>query len=306
MKKLSLTIMFILAVFFAIDRAGGGIMRFITRHSQSVQAPKICHLAEKGDEDVLLLGTSRCHCHYVPHIIADSLQMTVYNGGVDASNSIYSHYMALCFVLEHHKPKVVCLELMTSDYQPSEQPFGTIARFAPYYGQSKRADSLFAVAGMAWRYRLSHLYRYNATSLTSVTGMIQNMEANNDNGFYALKKTDTPNPTLEKEQTDTSVDCMKLDYVQRFINLCRQNGISLVFTISPRYSIVSSSHYDILKTIAKSNGVPFLDYHTQGLFLDNPEYFRDPEHLWEEGARRYSSVFASDLKRILSQQDTSY
>ena len=92
---------------------------------------------------------------------------------------------------------------------------------------------------------------------------------------------------------------MKLEYIQKFINLCQAYKIKLVFMISPMYTAVDEHHYDVLKTIAQRNEIPFLDYHTQGLYLDHPEYFKDVEHLWDKGARLYSSIFASDLKRIL-------
>ena len=69
--------------------------------------------------------------------------------------------------------------------------------------------------------------------------------------------------------------------------------------ISPNYTKIDDNHYDALKAIAKRNKLPFLDYHTKGLYDDHPEYFMDPSHLWDRGARLYSSVFASDLRRVL-------
>ena len=72
-----------------------------------------------------------------------------------------------------------------------------------------------------------------------------------------------------------------------------------MFMVSPTYTEVSSDYYDVLKGIAKKNDIPFLDYHTKGLFLDHPDYFRDPSHLRDKGARAYSSIFASHLKGVL-------
>ena len=73
--------------------------------------------------------------------------------------------------------------------------------------------------------------------------------------------------------------------------------------VSPYYSIVGSHHYDVLKQVASEYNIPFFDYHTAGLYLDHPEYFWDEMHLWDKGARRYSSVFAGDLKRVLQNID---
>lgn len=301
MKKVISGILIIVFTFLLTDRVGGYVMGIAFKHSQSVQAPKLCHLAYHTTQDIILLGTSRCHCHYVPAIIADSLQMTVYNGGIDASNNIYSHYMALCYVLSCHKPDIVCLEVMEDDCHQADNSFETIQRFAPFYGMDDRADSLFKEAGLEWRYRFSHLYRYNATALTTITGLIQNMKANEEDGFYSLQKKDGMNSSLvlEEEQEPQPVDSIKLKYLQKFINLCKENQVKAVFMVSPKYTIPAPSQYAVLKSLAEANDVPFLDYHTRGLFLDHPELFRDNAHLWDEGARLYSSIFASDLKQLL-------
>jgi hypothetical protein len=73
-----------------------------------------------------------------------------------------------------------------------------------------------------------------------------------------------------------------------------------VFTASPKYTTVDVSHYDVLKSLAKEHDIPFLDYHTRGLYLDHPEYFKDNSHLWDEGARHFTSIFAGDLKRLFN------
>ena len=58
--------------------------------------------------------------------------------------------------------------------------------------------------------------------------------------------------------------------------------------------------YFAAQGVAKyESNIPFLDYHTQGLFLDHPECFRDLTHMWDKGSRIYPSIFAGDLKRVL-------
>lgn len=298
MKKLLISILAVAISFLVIDRIGGCIMNIAFQHSKSVLAPKLCHLAYDAHEDVILLGTSRCNCHYVPTIIADSLKMTVYNGGIDGSKNIYSHYIALCYALACHKPKVVCLEVMEEDSRQTDDPFEPISRFAPFFGMNSRADSLYAIAGVAWKYQLSHLYRHNATSLTTITGLIQAAKESDEKGFYSLKNESgiASSLRLEEEPEPREVDSLKLACLQRFMDLCNENRVKLVLVASPKYTIARDAQYGEMKSLAKKNGIPFLDYHSQGLYHDHPEYFKDIAHLLDEGARLYSSVFASDLK----------
>lgn len=299
MKKLFISIIFVTIAFFITDRIGGEIMWWVNQHTQDVSGPKIRYLADEVNEDIVLLGTSRCNLHYVPSILSDSIGLSVYNGGIDASNNIYAHYFALNLILQHHTPKFVFLELMTSDYAQSDNSFETTSFFAPYIGKSKQGDSIFIEAGNYWYYKISHLYRYNAKAVSNIGGLLVNKQQGEDNGYLPQPKPTLPPQELEEAHTPTNVDSLKLKYVQKFINLCRSKDIKLVFMVSPAYTIADSDLYDVLKIIAKTNDIPFLDYHTKGLFLDHPEYFKDASHLWDKGARIYSSIFAHDLKNII-------
>lgn len=302
MKKFLGSLLFIVAGLFATDRIGGMVMWWINQHTQDVSGPKMKYLVNNVHEDVVLMGTSRCNLHYVPSIIGDTLGMSVYNGGIDASNNIYSHYIMLNHILARHIPKVICLEVMTYDFAREEEPFRTVSFFAPYFGFNNRADSVFIEAGKYWQYKVSHLYRYNAKAVSNIAGLFVDRQADGDNGYIPLPRPAHFPATLEREEPVRNVDKKKLEYIQRFVDLCHESNVRLVFMVSPKYSAVDSRHYDVLKKIAGANDIPFLDYHTNGLFIDHPELFKDEEHLWDEGARRYSSIFASDLKRILKQK----
>ena len=143
MKKFIASILFVLIGVFAVDRIGGMAMWWVNQHKHDVSGPKIKYLVNDVHEDVVLMGTSRCNLHYVPSIISDSLGVSVYNGGIDASNNIYAHYIKLNHILAIHKPKVICLELMTSDFAEDKDPFRTVTFFAPYFGRNQRVDSVF-------------------------------------------------------------------------------------------------------------------------------------------------------------------
>ena len=303
MKKFIASLVFVLIGGFVVDRVGGMAMWWVNQHTRDISGPKIKYLVNEVHEDVILMGTSRCNLHYVPSIISDTLGMSVYNGGIDASNNIYAHYIMLCHILARHTPKVVCLEVMASDFAEERDPFKTVTFFAPYFGLNNRADSVFMEAGTYWQYQFSHLYRYNAKAVSNIAGLAVNRQAGGDNGYISHSRPAHFPKKCRAEGDAKRIDGNKVKYIHQFIRLCQQNRIRLVFVVSPYYSIVGSHHYDVLKQVASEHNITFFDYHTAGLYLDHPEYFWDEMHLWDKGARRYSSVFAGDLKRVLQNID---
>ena len=299
MKNLFRSILFIFIAMFAVDRTGGQIMWWVNQHTQDMSGPKLKYLANEVHSDVVLLGTSRCNFHYVPSILSDSIGMSVYNGGIDATNCIYAHYFVLNQILLHHTPKIICLEVMKSDYEVSDNSFETTSFFAPYIGRSEKADSVFRDAGNYWYYRLCHLYRYNAKAVSNICGLLVNKQQNCESGYIPLPQPMFFPERLEKVHRSDHIDELKLKYIKKFIMLCKSRHVALVFMVSPSYNKADKDVYDTLKNVAKEYNIPFFDYHTQGLFLDHPEYFKDNEHLWDKGARLYTSIFGHDLKQYI-------
>lgn len=302
MKKFILSLTFIVIGVYVVDRIGGMLMWQVNQQTHDVSGPKIKYLVNDVDEEVVLMGTSRCNSHYVPSIIRDTLGMSVYNGGIDASNNIYAHYIMLNHILSHHNPKVICLEVMTSDFAVIPDSYKTIAFFAPYIGKNIEADSIFRLAGKYYQYKFSHLYRYNSKAFSNIAGLLVNRHAGGEMGYIPRARSQYMVIELKNGVCPEKVDSQKIYYLKRFIDMCEQHGVRLVFMISPAYEKVDYSYYKVVREIAKENDIPLLDYHTKGLFLDEPELFYDEKHLWDEGARRYSSIFASDLKKVMCEE----
>ncbi|MBQ8158888.1 MAG: hypothetical protein IJ081_07715 [Prevotella sp.] len=301
MKKLICSLVFILIGLFTVDRAGGLMMRWVGEHTNDVLGPKLRYLHHDIHEEVVLMGASRCHHHYLPSVLSDTLGMSVYNAGVGGSDNIFSHFIVLCHILERYTPKVICLEVMHTDYCQQEDAFTVLSYFAPLYGNSEAADSVYRLAGKYWQYQVSHLYRYNAKAASNLVGLVLNRQKDNDQGYIPLPKPNQCPQQLAVEQARHDVDSLKIEYLQRFIDLCRDRQICLVFTVSPKYTLVDADHYQVLREMAQKNQVPMLDYHTTGLYHNQPAYFKDITHLWDKGARLYSAVFASDLKHIVQE-----
>ena len=302
MKKFAPQILIIFLGLLLTDRVGGEVMWWVNQHTQDVTAPKIRQVINDVNEEVLMMGTSRCNSHYVPSIISDSINMSVFNGGVDGANNIYAHYILLNLMIERYSPKMICLDLAPNDFLEQDDPFRTVTFYAPYIGQNNKVDSVFSLAGKKWAYQLSHLFRFNAKATSNLAGLFIDRQEYSERGYMAGEQKTFHPQQMKPEKEGRKVDALKLRFLDKFIQRCDEKNIKLVFVISPKYTEAYTLLYEPIRDIALKRDIPLLDYHTNGLFHDHPEYFRDENHLWDRGARKFSQLFAGSLMRLIEEE----
>lgn len=300
MKKSIILLLTVLIGCFVVDRIGGAICSKIHANSCGLTASKYRELFQQSNNyEMILLGTSRCEAHYVPSILEDSLGITVYNGGIDASDNIYSHYAALCLMLKNRQPRYIGLELRECDFAKSSDPFTTLSYLSPYIGENEDVDNLFRHAGSYWRYQISHLYRYNAKIMEDLAGYAVSYAKMMDKGYLKKEKPTVAPEEKEAMASEYPVDSLKMEYLNKFANKCKENGITLFCMISPNYDAAQPTTYSRLHEWAKEREIELFDYHTDGLFSEHPDLFYDNHHLCDEGATEYTKIFAHDLKEKL-------
>lgn len=311
MRRTLIALFAILAGLWVADRLGGLALWQLHRHSDGITAHKLRYISEQASEDVVLFGTSRCESHYDARLLADSLGMSVYNAGLDGSHNIFAHYAMLSLLLEHHCPKVVVLECSPNDYVPYEGSSDVLSSFAPYMGRVAAIDTMLSATGQAWRYRLSHLYRYNARSTSDLAGFFVSYADASLQGFSPLRgRADTLTSADFLPGHDSLLflqrDEVKVRYFEQFIAQCQQHGIRLVLAASPKLEHTTPLAYQFFRDEARLHGLPFFDYHSTGLFADRPGLFYDAEHLQAEGARLYTLRFLSDFQHSQYAQSSCY
>ena len=94
-------IFFTLVVF--VDYLFGVVCSFMIKESKGGVTRQMHNLCFEDQYDILIMGSSRAHHHYVPEIIADSLGATVYNSGQDG-NGFILHYGVLQMVWKRYNP----------------------------------------------------------------------------------------------------------------------------------------------------------------------------------------------------------
>jgi len=255
------------------------------------------------DEDILFMGSSRAHHVYVPSVIEDTLGAPVYNAALWGMQNIYFQYAMLNLILERYTPKAIFYEVHPVDILKT--PFSDTERLnklSSYIGINGVTDSLMKFTGKYTYYKLSHLYRYNGSLINDLCGITIINNSQLDCGYKPLYTH-----VKEGEQPDDfnfPIDSVKLDFMNKFISLCKKKDIKLIFTCSPMYlrspQIVET--FNKFDSIAVSNKIPYIDNLSNAEIVNNPRFFADRGHLNNEGAHKFSSIFAHQAKILLKDE----
>lgn len=286
MKKYLVKIILFFVAVAVIDILFGIVCQYMNDHSKGGGVKSRYYVCKESTEDVLVFGSSRAKHHYVPDVIEDSLHLTCYNTGEDG-NGIIMCYGFLKMITERYTPKLIIYDVTGFDmYEDDNMKYLDLMK--PFYYE-KGIDSIFWTVEPKTRIMmLSNLYRYNTTCMRVIGNYIHPM-GNYPKGYSALHKSMDYEPEI-KEEKQSVVDTLKLQYFEKFIRLTQCNNIDLICCASPYYK---APKHDILnepiKQLCRRYNVPFLYYGAESDIVFEKTYFNDRKHLNDKGARFYTS-----------------
>jgi hypothetical protein len=132
------------------------------------------------------------------------------------------------------------------------------------------------------------MIRYNTEIIPRVVDYVIN-RGTDPRGFTPVKGVMTEEPASIREKRPL-MDPFKLSYLQKMITLCKDNNVPLFFISSPKYGAKSSDILQPAKAIAQKNHIQYWDYYSVPIFNSHKEWFNEPMHLNEVGAREYSKL----------------
>ncbi len=299
MKRLIRNILIFVVLLIAADLTFGIAMRYMQSHARGGRTKTNYYSFTKTNEDILLFGSSRCLHHYNPAIISDSTGMTCQNVGLDGYGIIY-HYAKLTSILQFHTPKVIVYDLVKSfdiDVDASFDKY--VAGLRPFYGLGKTEDIVEDIDHMERYKNISSLYKYNRVFLEILIDNVRPMISAESNGYAPMDKEMTIIPEIHQDTLTKVMDPTKKKYFQKFINICKEKNIKLIFAVSPSYKKTSAIAYEPIRKMCEEESIPFLDYYSCKDIVDNKDFFADSFHLNRKGADKFSQLFASELKSYI-------
>lgn len=288
MKKI-IRVLAVIAVVFLCDILVGliGDWYINSLSNYSFFKAQMCNVMLNKEADILIIGASKANHSYITEEFASD-SISAFNAGIDASDC-YAANMVLRSLISRRKPQLVVFDI--ADRQVEVAPNNIAGLFAFLYGKSEPIDSLLsAELSLSEKIKLHcNLYRYNKMPETVASFFhSKNKTANGyvplygryEGGKFVTKEKFSPN---EKE----------VYYLEDLMNICKQNGIELVISVSPA-CINNTAFNSWLDDLCKENHIHLINTNT--LFWNNLDLFHDDMHLNQVGAIRFTEFLLDSLR----------
>ncbi len=294
MKNGFLKFVVVILTFFALLLLSDRGVAVLEDELYSRKDTKINYVNRTDVADVVIFGSSRASHHYIPQILADSLNMTCVNLGEDGQGILYNYPLAHR-LLEKHTPKVVIYEFGGQDW--SEGIGDNIEPLSIVYGRNDVYDNVVneVKPNLAKVVGVFSSYRYN-TRLHKV--LLNDYETSAPLYGYEPLYGNKKDGVEIKQLTPNVIDDYKVSIIKAFIEECKNKGVLLIGVASPRYAVGGIEEKELLESILNEYSVPYFDY-MEATF--DAELFVDASHLNDKGAKWFTPRIASDIKQVLQQ-----
>lgn len=298
MKKLLIHIVIVLGLFFLFDRVLGIGLKYLYTLSNATDEYKISYSNETTEAPILFFGSSRCLHHYVPTIFEQEIGKSCFNTADWGIKNIYYHYGLLGNILTRYTPQTIVFEIHPCDWLKT--PFSGTERatsLAPYCGMSDACDEMLKLSGRYWPCQLSMVYRFTGSLPNLLSGKMGSM----DRSLKGWKPMDGILDTIDvkAEEYPFPVDQERVVLLERFIDKCQQSHIQLIMVASPMYICSKQDVFKFPRELADKHHIKFIDHYRDTTFVGHAEYFYDFGHLNRQGAERYSTILAKELKTLI-------
>ena len=277
----------------ALDLVFGKVCNYMFSHPKGGETKVLQYLVNDCDKDILIMGSSRAHCHYDDKMIEDSLGISCYNAGVEGNGVIMMYGL---YKLMKHKPKIIIYDVEPSfdvmEYAEDQNNTRYIS-VLKFFSTKDVDDILRTLSPMLTLKNKSSLYRYNTRFITVVKDYLRGAPF----GHYGFapafgEMSEEPVPVEGKL---VKVDPTKYSFFERFIESTQKDGVVLLVVASPKYGFEGGS-LEPIKRLCSQNDIRFLDYSNDAHF-QKLKYFKEPMHMNETGAKEYTSKIIALLQQ---------
>lgn len=298
MKRFIINIFLFFAIVAVGDTCVGFIGDYLQHHAKGGETRKTNDLVMNGHHDIVIFGSSRACHHYDAPFLSDTLGLDVYNAGYDGNGVVLS-YGLLSMILERSKPRLVIFDVEPSfdiEVYPGDNGHKRyISALKPYYSNAGVKEIITDVSEEEWYKVHSGMMRYNTTIISKALDYTKKDSPQNK-GYVPMQGVYTGEGSQQNKGSAANIDAFKLEYVEKMLALAKSKDVPIIVVASPKYGKTSSSELQPVIDICRKNKIVFWDYYAAPEFMRHKEWFNEPMHLNETGAREFSKIIIDVIK----------
>lgn len=293
--KFFIKIVLLLTVLIISDQITGRIIRHLYFNMAAGENYRATFTIDNTKADILVFGSSRANHHYVPEVFEKKFNMTFYNAGRDGCSLLYN-YATFKAVTKRYSPKLIIFDLLPNELNYSVNDYERLSNLLPYYFYHPELREVIELISPFEKYKLySVVYPYNSQLIRIIFRNLLKTKDIDIKGYLPLyNKMKSVNANNGLKNIMCTIDENKITALREIASYCNKNNIKLIFACSPVFSNSQlSSGWKIIEDIAKSENGQYLNFSSDSIFDNHPEYFQDNSHLNDEGAKLYSKIICN-------------
>jgi hypothetical protein len=293
MKRIGIGVMAFVLGYLLLDRGLYALVTPAFRRTDFVYAQVISRQPE-----VIFFGDSQCRHGIVPPAATAPLQAEGYNLARAGSGMVYTAgvYRA---VSAHYRPRLVVVQVMRL---ASER--GAMTSLAPYFDEPGVADLLqYYPLTVRLKYRVSKMLRYNSQLISTTYRLFRPYdELAGYVPLYGVAEGDRTGIGVGSGAAIGAVEQLGRSLLSDLIAAARADGADVVFIEMPTLNALQVDPTGVYREMAAARDIPYLDFNVGGEHdVRFPaRYFRDVDHLNDEGARAFSAKLGDALRQTMS------
>lgn len=302
-------VLLLVVILFGVDRLVGAA--FVTMKDAALNRnpyhewTKTAYILDKCDAESLVVGSSKAERSYVTELLSDSLHLSIYNGGQGGCFFLFQNCVINMLLDRGHTKQIIW------DVQPeciaegaTMQEYQNVRYLSPYYDSDTWAKVFVDSEDEHAALKMTcHMFRYNSKLVQYVLPIVGGGKKT-QGGYNPLPTSGYKYPELGKNNEngikEVKLDIEKLIVYEKTLGRCRKKGVTLTIFVSPSY-IAKGQQYigavDKLSEIANKYGYKLKDYSSDHRFMSDKTLFKDASHLNDKGARLYTEMIISELKK---------
>lgn len=284
-----------LVSFAFLDIVLGKSIIWMSLNAKGGDYGKCRYVCFESEEQCLVFGSSRAHCHYNPHILSDSLKLSCFNCGRDGAG-IIQNYGKIRLVEKRRKPKIIIYDVFPIVDILTHCDNHRDLDLLRLYSDNDEIRNIVCQVDSDEKFKMySNLYRVNGKYHNIIKDFILRKPLNESNGFFANNSKFDSLKINKIPQYKLEIDSIKVSYLRKMVAERRETNI--IFVISPIWYGMNSKELNPLRQLCKENNLPLIDFSSDPKYLHHDEYFYDGAHLNAKGADEFTKDLICELRK---------